>query len=53
MAARQGHYMPVALLQSQYDALEEPRTGEGTIIIAIEAPPEEIVATIVSCVTTP
>jgi gluconokinase len=53
MATRQGHYMPLALLQSQYDALEEPRTGEGPLIVAIESPPEEIVATIIGCVTAP
>jgi gluconokinase len=47
MAARQGHYMPVALLQSQYDALEEPHPGENPLVISILTPPEEIVEGIV------
>jgi gluconokinase len=48
MAARKGHYMPLALLQSQYDALEEPRPGESPLVVAIEPLPEEIVAAIVA-----
>jgi gluconokinase len=48
MAARKGHYMPVALLQSQYDALEEPHPGESPLVVAIEPSPEEIVAAIVA-----
>jgi gluconokinase len=48
MAQRTGHYMPVALLQSQFDALEEPLTAESPLIVAIERPPDEIVATIVA-----
>jgi gluconokinase len=48
MAARTGHYMPLALLQSQYDALEEPRPGESPLVVAIEPSPEEIVAAIVA-----
>jgi gluconokinase len=48
MAAREGHYMPVGLLQSQFDALEEPGPDENAIVVSIEAPPEDIVAKIVA-----
>jgi len=37
---RKGHYMPVQLLQSQFEALEEPQ--EATVI-DISLPPDEIV----------
>jgi gluconokinase len=48
MAARTGHYMPLALLQSQFDALEEPRADENPLVISIAPSPEEIVAGIVA-----
>ena len=48
MAARSHHYMPLALLQSQFDALEEPGPDENAIVIGIDAPPEEIVAAIIA-----
>jgi gluconokinase len=48
MASRTGHYMPLALLQSQYDALEEPGSGENPLAVSIAATPEEIVAGIVA-----
>jgi gluconokinase len=48
MRAREGHYMPLALLQSQFDTLEEPGAGENTIAVSIDATPDEIVATIVA-----
>lgn len=47
MAARTGHYMPVALLRSQYQTLEEPRAEENAIVLSIEQPPGEIAARIV------
>lgn len=40
MEARREHYMPVALLQSQFDALEIP---EYAMRISIEASPDEII----------
>ena len=46
--ARAHHYMPVALLQSQFDALEEPAAEENAIVIAIESPPEAIVEEIIT-----
>ena len=48
MAARKGHYMPMALLQSQFDALEEPGPEENPLTVPIEATPDEIVARILA-----
>jgi gluconokinase len=47
MAARTGHYMPLALLRSQFETLEEPGTEENPIVLSIERPPAELAATIV------
>ena len=43
MKRRKGHYMPVQLLQSQFEALEEPRDA---VIVDISVSPEEIVQSI-------
>ena len=43
LKARKGHFMPPELLQSQFDALEEPAPDEHVITISIDATPEEIV----------
>ena len=48
VAARKGHYMPVALLRNQFDTLEEPGPGESPLAISIELPPQSIVAEIVT-----
>lgn len=40
MEARKGHYMPPALIDSQFAALEEP--GEEAIVVDIAPAPEEI-----------
>lgn len=44
LAKRKGHYMPPELLQSQFDALEEP---DDALTISVEPSPEEIVTTII------
>lgn len=44
IVGRQGHYMPLALLQSQFDTLEEPGADENALVASIERPPEEIIA---------
>jgi len=44
LKARKGHFMPPALLQSQFAALEEPAPDEHAITRSIDAPPDEIVA---------
>ncbi|HEX8011375.1 MAG TPA: gluconokinase [Casimicrobiaceae bacterium] len=48
MAARHGHFMPVALLQSQFDTLEEPTADENPVVVSIEAKPKEIVERIMA-----
>jgi carbohydrate kinase (thermoresistant glucokinase family) len=50
MAARQGHFMPPALLDSQFDILEEPTPEEHPLVISIERRPDEIVAEIAAAV---
>jgi gluconokinase len=42
LKARTGHFMPPALLRSQFEALEEPRADERAITVSIDATPEEI-----------
>lgn len=46
MKARDGHYMPPELLDSQFEALEEP--GDKAIQISIDQSPEMIVRDIVN-----
>jgi gluconokinase len=48
MVARHGHFMPLALLQSQFDTLEEPEPDEKPIVASIEGKPRDIVGQIVS-----
>ncbi|MCE9664880.1 gluconokinase [Halomonas sp. M5N1S17] len=43
MAARSGHFMPPALLQSQFEALEPPAVDEFAVTISIGQPLERIV----------
>src|SRR5262249_13316286 len=47
LKARKGHFMPPALLRSQFDALEEPRVDERPISVSIEAAPEQIAARVI------
>ena len=42
MAARRAHFMPVALLDSQFATLEEPAADEHPIIVGIDQPPSDI-----------
>jgi gluconokinase len=46
IAVRHEHFMPTDLLQSQFDALEEPGPEERPIVMSIEPRPREIVARI-------
>jgi gluconokinase len=46
MLARQGHFMPVTLLDSQFVALEEPTPEEHPITVDIAGSPAEIVTEI-------
>ena len=43
MASRKGHFMPPALLDSQFAALEEPQPDEHPIVVSVAGTPEEIV----------
>jgi gluconokinase len=48
LKARKGHFMPPALLKSQFDALEEPRPDEHAVTVSIDATPEEIAERVVA-----
>src|SRR5215471_16965971 len=47
LAARDGHFMPPAVLDSQFATLEEPQADERPIVVSIVPHPREIVAEIV------
>jgi gluconokinase len=47
IAVRHEHFMPARLLESQFEALEEPGPDERPIVVSIEPPPREIVARII------
>ena len=47
MAARHEHFMPVALLDSQFATLQEPTPDEHPIIVDVGSRPAEIAAEIV------
>ncbi len=46
LVARKEHYMPSALLDSQFASLEEPAPDEHAIIVGIDRPPTAIAAEI-------
>jgi carbohydrate kinase (thermoresistant glucokinase family) len=43
MAARKGHFMPAALLDSQFATLEEPAPEDHALIVSVAAAPDAIV----------
>jgi gluconokinase len=47
MAARTGHFMLPALLDSQFATLQEPGEDEHPVVVSIEPSPDEIVAEVV------
>ena len=47
MAARQGHFMPVSLLESQFASLEAPTSDEHPITVDVGATPGDIADDIV------
>jgi gluconokinase len=51
MAARHGHFMPVALLDSQFATLEEPGADERPIVVSIDQPAADIVHQVVAWLT--
>jgi gluconokinase len=52
LATRHEHFMPAALLKSQFDALEEPGPDEDPIIVSIESTPQAIVDKIIGALST-
>lgn len=50
MARRRDHFMPPSLLASQFAILEEPGPDERPIVVDIAAPPDEIVALVLSAI---
>ena len=48
MAQREGHYMPVSLLDSQFATLEPPAPEEGAIRVSVAPPPDEVLDTALS-----
>jgi carbohydrate kinase (thermoresistant glucokinase family) len=47
MAARKGHFMPPALLDSQFATLEEPGPAEHPLVVSIAPPPQAIIDDVV------
>jgi gluconokinase len=47
-ATRHEHFMPLTLLHSQFEALEEPAPAENPITVSIEPMPREVVSQILS-----
>lgn len=47
LAGRHGHFMPAALIQSQFDTLEEPDSAEDTITVDAALPPGQIAQDII------
>jgi gluconokinase len=48
MAARQHHFMPPALLDSQFAALEEPDGDEHPLVMPVELPKDEILRAVLT-----
>jgi gluconokinase len=53
LEARTGHFMPPSLLDSQLETLEPPAADEDPLVLDIETPPDELVATIVERLSRP
>ena len=47
LAARNGHFMPVSLLDSQFAALEPPTTDEQRLVVDVMRAPAEVGADII------
>ena len=47
LSRRKGHFMPPALLQSQFDALEIPAPDEHALTMSVRLPPKKVVAGII------
>jgi gluconokinase len=47
LVARHGHFMPATMLDSQFEALEEPTPDEHAAVVSVDATPGEIVDEVV------
>ena len=47
LAARKDHFMPLALLDSQFATLEEPGDDEQPVVVSIASPPDAITDAVV------
>ncbi|MDP3409044.1 gluconokinase [Bosea sp. (in: a-proteobacteria)] len=48
MASRQHHFMPTALLDSQFAALEEPGADENPLVVSVESSKDAIVSDVMT-----
>ena len=48
MSRREGHFMPTALLESQFATLEEPSEDENPIVVPIDSTPRRIAESILA-----
>ena len=48
LADRKGHFMPLSLLDSQFDTLEEPTADEHAIVVHIGGPPDDVVNKVIA-----
>lgn len=53
MASRHEHFMPLALLDSQFEALEEPGPDESPLVVSVAAAPREIAERIIAALGLP
>jgi len=48
MAARRDHFMPVSLLQNQFEVLEEPSPDENALVVSVALPVERVAQIIIA-----
>jgi carbohydrate kinase (thermoresistant glucokinase family) len=48
LRVRKGHFMPPALLDSQFAALEPPGADENPMVVPIDPPPPELIQTVLA-----
>jgi gluconokinase len=48
MAERRDHFMPVSLLQNQFEVLEEPSPDENALVVSVALPVERVAQTIIA-----
>jgi carbohydrate kinase (thermoresistant glucokinase family) len=51
MSRRKGHFMPTALLQSQFETLQEPSAAEHALALSVHLPPKVIVERILEALS--